>query len=82
LSFLTPGDSAGLMVDSEEEIFTEANHHFAAENQESGSVKFIFPLLTGDVGLDEEWQWNVCGGLIGGDIEVGRCRQNSELRKL
>jgi hypothetical protein len=49
LGFLMPGDSAGLMVDSEEEMFSEVNLHLAAEKQESGCVKLLFPLLTGDV---------------------------------
>jgi hypothetical protein len=31
-----------------------------------GAVKLIFPLCLGDEGLDDQWSWNVCGGMIGG----------------
>jgi hypothetical protein len=68
VDFSTPGEDAGLRVDSEEEMFAEveSNQHGSAEKQDSDAVKLLFPLLTGAVGMEEEWPWNICGGLIGG----------------
>ena len=33
---------------------------------EVGAVRLIFPLYNHDEGTEEQWTWNVCGGLIGG----------------
>jgi hypothetical protein len=69
LDFSTPGGGGGSMVeDSEEERFVEveADQCVAAAKQEEDAVKLLFPLLTGQVGMEEKWPWNVCGGLIGG----------------
>jgi hypothetical protein len=43
------------MVDSEEEIFVEveADQRVAAAKQEKDAVKLLFPLLTGQVGMEE-----------------------------
>jgi hypothetical protein len=66
VDFSTPG--GGSMVDSEEERFleVEAEQRVSAAKQEKGAVKLLFPLLAGQVGMEEKWPWNVCGGLIGG----------------
>jgi hypothetical protein len=63
----TPG---GSMVDSEEEMFAEGeqyNQHSSADKQEEkgAHVKLVFPLLTGQLGVEEEWPSNMCGGLMG-----------------
>jgi hypothetical protein len=56
------------VVDSVEEMFSEdAKRVSAVETAgKKGVVKLIFPLCTGEVGRDEQWPWDVCGGLIGG----------------
>jgi hypothetical protein len=37
-----------------------------AEKQEKKAVTLVFPLLAGQFGADNEWPWNLCGGLIDG----------------
>jgi hypothetical protein len=66
LGFSTPG---GSRVDSEEEMFAEresSDQPFSAEKQEKGAVKLVLPLLVGQLGMENEWIWKICGGLIGG----------------
>ena len=57
-------------MDVVEEMFSEGDQ---ARSQvgvkialEKGAMKSIFPLCDQDGGLDEQWPWGVCGGLIGG----------------
>jgi hypothetical protein len=70
MDFLTPDDGVGSMVDSEEELFVEMEAKqtaaAAAAKQEKDAVKLVFLLLIGQLGAEDEWPWNACGGLIGG----------------
>jgi hypothetical protein len=56
------------VVDSVEEMFLENAKQVSAVEKagQKGAVKLIFPLCTGEVRVDEQWPWDVCGGLIGG----------------
>jgi hypothetical protein len=68
LSFSSPHVGVSSPVDSEEELFdgVSINPPSTAEKQEKNKVNLVFPLLTGALGVEGEWPWNVCGGLIGG----------------
>jgi hypothetical protein len=64
VGFSMPGEGIGYMVDSEEEMFSgvKSFQQSAAEKQEKDAVKLVFPLLTGQLGVEEQWPWNICGG--------------------
>jgi hypothetical protein len=68
MDFLTPGRGAASTVDSVEEMFLDDKRWFDAgfKSQKDGAVQLIFPLCSGEVGLDKQWPWNLCKGLIGG----------------
>jgi hypothetical protein len=68
LIFSSPHVGVSSPVDSEEELFegVSINPPSTAEKQEKDKVNLVFPLLTGALGGEGEWPWNVCGGLIGG----------------
>jgi hypothetical protein len=69
MDFLMPGEGAASVVDSAEEMFA-AEDQMMLETRNTGvssdTVKLVFPLRTGEIGLDYNWPWNLCGGLIGG----------------
>jgi hypothetical protein len=65
MGFSAAGEGARSMVDSKEEMFDEIEAKLSTA-QEKVAVRLVFPLLTGQIGLEEQWLWNVCGGLIGG----------------
>lgn len=65
------GDGAGgSILDSEEEMFVNLEAKrldvIGLKRESADAVKLVFPLVTGQVGVDDAWPWNVCGGLIGG----------------
>jgi hypothetical protein len=76
LDFLTPGGGAASMVDSVEEMFSEFDEEGQMPFEKEGAVKLVFPLVSGEIGLDEDWTWNVCGGLIGGPRGNRFCTKN------
>ena len=72
--FLTPGRGAASIVEGavdslevEERLseFDEVGSEVEVKT-EVGAVRLIFPLYNHDEGTEEQWTWNVCGGLIGG----------------
>jgi hypothetical protein len=67
MEFLTPGGGAASVVDSVEEmLFSEKEAPLNVGKPDS--VKLVFPhYIDGVGGVDEAyWNWNLCGGLIGG----------------
>jgi len=72
--FLTPGGGAASVVEGEveslevEEMFSEFDEvgSEVEAKREAGAVRLIFPLYNYEEGTEEQWAWNVCGGLIGG----------------
>jgi hypothetical protein len=65
MDFPTPSGYAAAVVDSVEEMFSVDKRRMesALENGNDNSVKLVFPLTMGEVDLDIQWPWNVCGGL-------------------
>jgi hypothetical protein len=71
----------GSVEDSAEEMFSEEARMVDKKNlvkEGDGSVRLIFPLCSGEVGLDEQWTWNLCGGLIGGARSARFCTKSVE----
>jgi hypothetical protein len=82
---LTPGGGAASMVgsleDSVEEMFSEEATMVDKKNlvkEDDGLGRLIFPLCSGEVGLDKQWTWNLCGGLIGGARGTRFCTKSVE----
>jgi hypothetical protein len=76
VDFLTPGGGAALVVNSVEEMFSEFDEEGQMPFDKEGAVKLIFPLVSGEIELDEDWTWDVCGGLIGGPCGNRFCAKN------
>jgi hypothetical protein len=67
LDFLMPGGGVVSVVDSVEESFAEEERVSPVEKVENqGAVKLMFLHPTQEVGSNNRWNWNICGGLIGG----------------
>jgi hypothetical protein len=71
MDFLTPGGGAASMVDGSEDSVEEMffDKGLLGSNnvgEKPGTVKLVFPLRVGEAGFDDEWLWDLCGGLIGG----------------
>jgi hypothetical protein len=54
--------------DSVEETFSEDARRLSEKNNldKEGTVSLTFPICSGEIGLDKQWPWNLCVGLIGG----------------
>jgi hypothetical protein len=70
IEFLTPGGgAASSVVDSVDEMFSDekdAPYNLGKLSGKPDSVKLVFPRQSGSERPDETWDWNLCGGLIGG----------------
>jgi hypothetical protein len=76
LDFLTPGGGAASVVDSVEEMYSEFDGEVQNPFDQEGAVKLVFPRMHGEIGLEDDWTWDVCGGLIGGPRGNRFCTKN------
>jgi hypothetical protein len=69
-AFSTPGVGGSLGEEDSEEEGMEVQPRFAEtasfKGEDESAVGLVFPRWGREVSVDEEWKWDLCGGLIGG----------------
>jgi hypothetical protein len=72
VDFLMPGRGVTAVVESveecEEEMCLDVARNLQEKNKldKEGAVKLTSPLSSEEIGLDQQWPWDICGGFIGG----------------